>query len=128
LAKDHDNHPFHTLAAELAKEAVKKVGSAVAAHWWNGDATADPALIARGFMTHPFDTNWQDKLVADWAKRHPQEVKRGESATEWEALEKAHKKEVLDSIERAKKINQESWDYINKNFSALFNEKNQIRK
>ena len=128
LAKDHDNHPFHTLAAELAKEAVKKVGSAVAAHWWKGDATADPALIARGFLVHPFDTNWQDKLVADWAKRHPQEVKRGESATEWEALEKAHKKEILDSINSAKKANQESWDYINKNFTVLFNEKNQIKK
>jgi hypothetical protein len=128
LAKDHDNHPFHTLAAELAKVAVKKVGSAVAAHWWKGDTTADPALIARDFLTHPFDTDWQDKLVTDWAKMHPQEVKRGESATEWEAIEKAHKKEVLDSIERAKKTNQEAWDYINKNFTALFDEKNQIKK
>ena len=128
LAKDHDNHPFHTLAAELAKIAVKEVGSAVASHWWKGETTADPALIARGFLTHPFDTSWQDKLVADWARKHPQEVKRGESATEWEAMEKAHKEEVLDSIERAKKTNQEAWNYINKNFTTLFNEKNQIKK
>ncbi len=128
LAKDHDNHPFHTLAAELAKEAVRKVGSAIAARWWDGDTAANPALIARGFMTHPFDTNWQDKIVADWAKKHPQEVKRGESATEWEAIEKAHKKEVLESIDRAKKTNQNAWDYINKNFTTLFNEKNQIQK
>jgi hypothetical protein len=128
LAKDHDNHPFHTLAAELAKVAIKEVGSAIAGHWRKEDTTADPALIARGFLTHPFDTSWQDKLVADWAEKHPQEVQRGESATEWEAIEKAHKKEVLDSIGRAKKINQEAWDYINKNFSTLFNEKNQIKK
>ncbi|QJE00688.1 type VI secretion system tip protein VgrG [Massilia forsythiae] len=128
LAKDHDNHPFHTLAAELAKIAVTKVGSAVADRWWNGDTAIDPALIARGFLTHPFDTNWQDKLVTDWAVKHPKEVKRGESATEWEAIEKAHKKEVLDSINRAKKMSQESWDYINKNFTTLFKEKNQIKK
>ena len=128
LAKDHDNHPFHTMAAELAKIAVREVGAAVAAQWWKGDKTADPALIARGFLTHPFDTNWQDKLVAEWAKKHPKEVKRGESATEWEAIEKAHKKEVLDSINRTKKTSQESWNYVNKNFTALFNGKNQIKK
>jgi hypothetical protein len=128
LAKDHDNHPFHTLAAELAMVAVKEVGTAIAARWWKGDTTADPALIARGFLAHPFDTNWQDNLVTNWAKRHPHEVKRGESATEWEAIEKAHKKEVLDSINKVKRTNQEAWDYINRNYSALFNEKNQIQK
>ncbi|WP_229258439.1 hypothetical protein [Duganella rivi] len=47
-------------------------------------------------------------------------MKRGESSTEWEALEKAHKKEVLDSINRMGKASKSTWDYVNEYFDQLF--------
>jgi hypothetical protein len=54
LAKDHDNHPFHTLAARLASEAVKQVGTAMF-DCWKGDKSADPVKLARLFIRHPYD-------------------------------------------------------------------------
>jgi hypothetical protein len=127
LAKDHDNHPFHTLAALLAKEAVKKVGTAMAASW-NGPTNLNPAQVAAAYLTHPMDCSWQDQIVVAWAKTHPNEVKRGESSTEWEALRKAHEQEVRDRINQVGKRSQETWDYLNKNYEAIFGEKNQVKK
>ena len=127
LAKDHDNHPFHTLAARLAKVAVSKVGRAMGARW-EGDLTADPAAIAASFIVHPFDTNWQDEIVKQWAVTHPGQVRRGESATEWEALEKAHKQEAIDAINKTSKQSKDIWKYINDNYESIFEVKNQVRK
>jgi type VI secretion system VgrG family protein len=120
LAKDHDTHAFHVLAALLAKEAVRNVGNAMAARWTGSNPAADPAAIAGAYLVHPMDCHWQDATVAQWAKKNPANVKRGESATEWEALEKAHKKEVLDGIRNAGKASQSTWDYVNKYFKDLF--------
>ena len=128
LAKDHDNHPFHTLAATLAQEAVKNVGAAIAKRWWRNDLSADPALIATRYLTHPLDTTWQDEPVAKWAAKHPLQIVRGESATEWEALEKAHKQETIDAINNAGKRSKKLWDYINDNYDSIFLETNQVRK
>ncbi|SEN37510.1 Heterokaryon incompatibility protein Het-C [Duganella sp. CF517] len=128
LAKDHDNHPFHTLAASLAKVAVGQVGRAMAARWWGGDVSADPAAVAASFIVHPLDTNWQDAMVKEWAAKHPQQVLRGQSATEWEALEKAHKQETIDAINKTKKQSNDIWGYINKNYQSIFGTENQVRK
>jgi hypothetical protein len=128
LAKDHDNHPFHVIAAILAKEAVEQVGKAMAARWWNGNATIEPAAIAAKLIAHPFDTTWQDALVATWAAKHPQEIKRGESSTEWEALEKAHKKEILDTINKSRKNTHTLWNYVNEYYQSIFGEANQVKK
>lgn len=120
LAKDHDNHPFHVLAALLAKEAVARVGSSMASRWWNKDATANPASVAASFITHPFDSQWQDTIVKNWALSHPEKIKRGESSTEWEALNKAHKKEIIDGIAAANHKNKVLWSYIEKNYENIF--------
>ena len=75
------------------------------------------------------DCNWQDKIVADWAAGHPAQVKRGESATEWIALEKEHGEEVRKRIKNTTERGQQTWDYINKNFEILNNgDKNQVKK
>jgi hypothetical protein len=128
LAKDHDNHPFHVLASILAKTAVAKVGKSMAIRWWGADINEDPASTAVAFIVHPFSTDWQDKHVKEWATNHPDELKRGESATEWEALERAHKKEILDALDKAKKHNAEIWEYVNKHYADLFSENNQAKK
>ncbi|MBS1160234.1 MAG: hypothetical protein H6R15_2653 [Proteobacteria bacterium] len=116
LAKDHDNHPFHTLGVLLAKKAVTEVGKVMAAHW-NGDATANPGEVAASYFVHPFDCSWQDPFVTNWAHQHPAQVKTGESATKLEALHKAHEKEV-----------QAAWDYLNRNYEEIFGAKDQTTK
>ena len=127
LAKDHDNHAFHTLAVSLAKYAVTNIGKAMAASW-SGDATANPARRAAAFLVHPMDCAWQDAIVASWANTHPQQVKRGESSTEWEALRKEHEKEARDGINKVGQRSKETWDYLNDNYEAIFGEKNQVKK
>jgi len=66
-------------------------------------------------------------FVANWALSHASEIKRGESATEWEALEKAHKQEAIDAITKAGQRSKDVWNYINKNYEELFGDKNQVR-
>ncbi len=123
LAKDHDNHPFHTLAAKLASDAVFAVGKAMYQCWMGGVAPAagaTPAAIASSYLRHPEDCQWQDPIVKSWAMANPAAVARGASATEWEALERAHKKEVLEKIEQMSKSSRRAWDYVDRNFQDLF--------
>jgi hypothetical protein len=66
--------------------------------------------------------------VRTWATTHLASIKRGESATEWEALEKAHKKEILEAINSGSKKTKRWWGYVNSNYQMLFDNKNQVRK
>jgi hypothetical protein len=128
LAKDHDNHPFHTLAAGLARQVVKKVGAEMAARW-KGNQLADPGAVAASYLVHPNDTTWQDIAVSNWASAHPSQIKRGASATEWEALRKEHEQEVRSAIKKTGRQSTELWEYINKNYDDLFGgKKNQVKK
>lgn len=65
LAKDHDTHPFHDLAAYLATYAVSEVGRAMQEHW-QGNSERDPVSVAMAFILHPNDDNWHDDIVAAW--------------------------------------------------------------
>jgi uncharacterized protein involved in type VI secretion and phage assembly len=119
LAKDHDTHPFHVLAARLAQHAVKDVGADMAARWAGRTTGQDPAVTAASYLVHPYDCVWQDAFVTQWARSNPGQVKRGESATEWEALEKAHKKEVLDAVRNTRNASKSTWDYVTKYYDQL---------
>lgn len=90
------------LASILAKTAVAKLGKSIAMRWWSADINEDPASTAVAFIVHPFSTDWQDRHAKEWATNHSAELKRSESATEWEALEREHKKEILDALGKAK--------------------------
>jgi hypothetical protein len=127
LAKDHDNHLFHVLAATLAKEAVRKVGMTLDARW-GGNTTSDPAGAAATFIVHPMDSNWQDSIVTNWERSHPQEIKRGASSTEWEALRKEHEAEMREQVESVRKRSKGLWNYINENYETIFGEKSQVTK
>lgn len=94
----------------------------MAERWTNANPSADPAAVAEAYLVHPLDCSWQDAIVSQWAQRNPIQVKRGESATEWEALEKAHKKEVLDTINNMGKASKSTWDYVNEYFDELLND------
>ncbi len=127
LAKDHDNHPFHTLATSLAKDAVHKVGVAMATRW-QGDINVDPGAVAAAYLVHPFDSSWQDQAVLSWAKTHPKQIKRGESSTEWVALRKEHEQEIRDGIKKVSENSGNLWRYINENYDTIFGEKNQVKR
>ena len=85
-------------------------------------------MIARAYLMHPYDDHWIDEEVKIWAKAHPKNIKRGESATEWQVLEEAHKQEVRDQINKAKQHSQAFWDYTNKYYETLFGEPNKVKK
>ncbi|MFL4598888.1 HET-C-related protein, partial [Stenotrophomonas maltophilia] len=126
LAKDHDVHPLHTLAATLASSAVQQVGAAMY-KYWQGAATTSPADIAKAYLVHPQDTSWQDGVVRAWAQKHPADIRRAASATELEHLHEEHGKHALEEIRRVGRYGSKSWDYITEFYEDLFGEKNQVK-
>jgi type VI secretion system secreted protein VgrG len=126
LAKDHDNHPFHALAAQLAGHAVEQVGAAMYRRW-KGDTASDPATLASSFICHPNDSTWQDAIVSNWAKSHPKEILQGASATDLEHLHETHAKPALERIKQIGSRGKENWNYINKHYLDLFGERSQIK-
>ncbi|MGY1919458.1 HET-C-related protein [Pseudomonas tolaasii] len=125
LAKDHDNHPFHSLAAKLASHAVEQVGAAMYKRW-QGDTASDPTTLASSFICHPNDSSWQDAIVSNWAKSHPKEILQGASATDLEHLHNTHAKPALERIKQIGSRGEDNWNYINKHYLDLFGERNQI--
>lgn len=126
LAKDHDVHPLHTLAAKLAQQAVTEVGKAMIGRW-NGNGLCDPVKIAQGYLVHPYDSSWQCPHVSAWAKDHAANIRRAASATEIEHLHEEHGKDALEGIRRVGRYGTDSWDYITKFYEDLFGEKNQVK-
>jgi len=127
LAKDHDDHPLHTLAAELAMMAVARVGEAMRAAW-RKQPHADPARIAASFLAHPNDCSWQDQTVAAWARTHVAQIQRAGSATGLEHLHETRGKRALEKIRRVGRHGTESWDYISRNYEAMFGQVKQVGK
>nr|WP_268801108.1 type VI secretion system tip protein VgrG [Pseudomonas sp. BSw22131] len=126
LAKDHDTHPFHTLAVKLAKEAVRVVGQAMN-NKWRGGETEDPAQVIERFFTHPQDSTWQDPLVMEWAREHREEVKRGASLTELHHIHEQHGKAALARVKKMGEQGEEAWNYIQQHYEVLTGEKSQAR-
>jgi len=124
LAKDHDDHPLHTLAAKLAMHAVRTVGRAMDRQW-TGDPAFDPAKTAAAFMVHPFDSDWQDALVRQWALENPAAVRRAASATELEHLHKLHGKSALHEIQRVGSFGADGWAYMQRSYEFLFDSKDE---
>ncbi|MEN5305128.1 HET-C-related protein [Pseudomonas sp. TWI628] len=96
LAKDHDTHPFHSLAVRLAALAVKDVGQAMFNHWMGlGTEQGDPRILAERFIVHPNDTDWFMEAVADWARGNPDKIEQGKSI---ETLRQLQRKELDDAL------------------------------
>ncbi|SJZ81680.1 HET-C-related protein [Novilysobacter spongiicola] len=126
LAKDHDVHPLHVLAAKLAKYAVKQAGAAMKARW-DGDTASDPGGVATAFFVHPYDSSWQDAIVLNWSRSNGANIERGESATILEHLHEAHAQETMEQVRRAGRYGGQGWEYIQRNYETLFGEENQVR-
>lgn len=97
LAKDHDTHPFHTLAMLLAREAVRQVGAHMQAHW-NDEVSYPPADLAVNFLCHPNDCDWQDAIVAEWASTHQTQIEAGKYASEFERLRDEYMAKAHETI------------------------------
>ena len=75
VAKDDTEHPLHELSSQLAIEAVKHIGGAILKEWEKGGKNAKPALDLLDLaMRHPSVSDWQDKIVVQWAKKNKDKV------------------------------------------------------
>jgi len=102
LAKDHDTHPFHTLAVRMAAEAVKDVGQAMFDHWHGNSAGyGDPRALAEGMIVHPYDTDRFDQMVKDWALANPQRIEQGASIDTLRQLQTDELEEAMKGIGEA---------------------------
>ncbi|MDD1969303.1 Het-C domain-containing protein, partial [Pseudomonas putida] len=126
LAKDHDTHPFHSLASRLAAYAIEQVGHSMANQWSSREGPA-PDKLAAGFICHPEDSAWQDKIVAAWAKANPEKIRQGQSATTLEHLHREYVANTMRRIEQIGKHGETGWNYIQENYHSLFEEKNQVQ-
>lgn len=126
LAKDHDTHPFHTLAVQLATEAVRAVGQGMFNHWsGNGTANDDPRRLAERFFVHPNDTEWFTQIVNDWAQANPEKVEQGKSIEtlrqlQTDELEHALK-EVQEALETAMNYIEETEELTDTSFWSIVN-------
>ncbi|WP_343598479.1 HET-C-related protein [Pseudomonas sp.] len=126
LAKDHDTHPFHSLAVILAAQAVKDVGRAMRNHWMKlGEELDGPEIVAERFIVHPNDTDWFTQTVDDWARKNPEKVRQGESIEtlrqlQTEELEHELKK-VQDALKTAVKHIEETEELTGTSFWSIAN-------
>jgi hypothetical protein len=92
IAKDHDDHPLHVLASNLAGGASKDVGLAIQKAW-NGGASADDVVAAASrYVVHPShirngsEAVWVLMAIDVWARSCPMVVAQLGSrtwVTEW---------------------------------------------
>ena len=80
LAKDHDHHHFHEIAALLAREAVRTVGVHMK-EYWDKNPNAIPVDTARLYIGHPLDSKWYEDTLALWASNNPHKIQRGYHAS-----------------------------------------------
>jgi hypothetical protein len=120
LAKDHDVHHFHAVAAEVAKMAVTRVGRAMHRYWVDKDMTADPVAIAKSYIQHPLDHTHPeiDEFLRKWAASHPDNLKRAESRTIYEHLHHEGE-EKYEEISKQVKVWQKRMNDIMDYFSKL---------
>lgn len=113
LAKDHDVHPLHDIAAILAKDSVELVGKSLLKAYISNDVD-DVINKAISRITHPKDAEWYKSILVDWAAKNQAKIERAQSR---HTVEHYHSKVngLLDKVSHSL----EEWgvtDYWNKLF------------
>ena len=109
LAKDHDVHPFHEIAALVARDAVAIAGKEMK-RYWQGDHTKNPAKIIANIIKHPdFQPLFEKRIVA-WANKNVTKVKKGTYKT---SLEEAHEHLNKQADNLKNKIDQAQSSFTN---------------
>jgi|GEM_PF-1304730 len=128
VAKDDPHNPTHELAAELAIEAVRQVGEAMA-EVWNGTGNLQTVLaIVDTLMRHPVESDWQEKIVTNWA--HHNRHKLCAALTPSAVIESLfHLQEEIDAVladitKNLPKITEEVVGVINSYFDTNLEIKN----
>ena len=113
LAKDHDHHHLHDLAAQLAMIAVRDTGEAMKAYW-NGNKTSDPVSVAKKYIVHPKNSPENiSKKINTWSKNNLARIVRSESKTD-----AGH---YYDQTKEDLKLLKESIKESHKQIEVLFN-------
>lgn len=89
LAKDHVEHPLHSLAAEYAKHAVSEMGDILKNLQQNRGEKFDFVQKAKELMIHPVKGSWMDQITINWVKTH------GAKITELHSYERKRKEMKL---------------------------------
>ncbi len=74
VAKDDPHHPMHTLSAELAIEAVSRVGTAVFNTWQEKGDFDKVKHEIDALLKHPAQTTWQSATVKKWMKKNRSKI------------------------------------------------------
>ncbi|REG37179.1 heterokaryon incompatibility protein Het-C [Archangium gephyra] len=104
LAKDHDDHHLHTLAATLAKIAVKDVGLMMQQAWAGKVSSQQVVATAAKHFVHPVHIGKDDKrllTVAAWAKSNGPKIKELGSRSRVADWTKEKAKELEELRKRA---------------------------
>lgn len=89
---------------------------------WQCNIAGTTAKLASSFICHPSDCTWQDGIVAEWAKAHPDEISQGASSTDLEHLWKVRMLPIIEEIEPIGEFGKEGWNYISTYFEELFDQ------
>lgn len=111
LAKDHADHPLHEPAGLLASQASARVAKAMLDHW-NSRPGEDPLAIAASYFTHPYDADWQDRLLSDWAEQHPEGIKQAGSLKDLKKLQDQILNASRQALNTLTSESRKTWDYI----------------
>jgi hypothetical protein len=110
LAKDHDDHPLHALAAKLAAGAILDVGKMIQQAWKKKRTDDDVVATAAQYFIHPSQivsgasTAWILDTIRAWIPSHGEAIKRI-SARSWIAdWTKERSKELQELQERADQL------------------------
>ncbi|WP_033018082.1 HET-C-related protein, partial [Pseudoalteromonas sp. BSi20652] len=76
LAKDHDVHPFHEIAALVAREAVAVAGKAIKG-FWEGDKSVNPILLTNSIIQHPDLMTLFEKEIIEWSNENEDKIRKG---------------------------------------------------
>jgi hypothetical protein len=120
LAKDHDDHPLHDIAAKLAQMAVEEIGKEVMYAYKGIGNTAVATEVALGFIVHPKDVIWYKVPLETWVKSNKNKLERTYSRHEIEHLTETvweDAKEALDGYVNKVK-SWPVWNYKNKLLEA----------
>jgi hypothetical protein len=116
LAKDHDVHPLHVMAANLAKVATADVARAMNDNWLNRSPADKPIETALQYLVHPATLRARDGA--------PQNPLRGGAKRVWDVMKGAASDP--NNQPRIKKVEGRNW--LKEQLENAKKEQEEIRK
>ena len=114
LAKDHDVHPFHEIAALVAQDAVSRAGKSIK-FYWEGNLQENPLRVISNIIQHPdFHDLFEERIIL-WVN-NKEKVKKGTYKT---SIDEVHdhfneqSKTLKDKINQTQSNFRDIYDYFN---------------